>query len=109
MADNDLQNELTALKEDISRLRADVADLGSAIQDIASEKVSRAKSRLAEGAEEVSANVKERLEQARLKGREVLDGLEDQFTGHPMGSLITAFGAGFIIASLMNNHGGSKH
>lgn len=109
MADNDLQAELNALKEDISRLRADMADLGSALHDITAEKMNRAKGRLAEGAEEISANVKERLDQARQKGREVLDGLEDQVTGHPMGSLITAFGAGFIIASLMNNSGGSKH
>jgi len=107
MADSNLQNELNTLKEDIAKLRVDVADLGTALKDVAADKARNAKSRLAEGAEELSANMRERLDEARQKGREVMDGLEEQISGHPMGSIITAFGVGFIIASLMNT-GGSK-
>lgn len=107
MADTNLQNELNTLKEDIAKLRLDMADLGTALKDVAAERARNAKSRLAEGAEELSAGVRERLDEARQKGREVVDGLEEQIAGHPMGSIITAFGVGFIIASMMNS-GGSK-
>jgi len=107
MADSNLQNELNTLKEDIAKLRVDVADLGTALKDVAADKARNAKSRLAEGADELSASMRERLDEARQKGREVMDGLEEQISGHPMGSIITAFGVGFIIASLMNT-GGSK-
>lgn len=107
MADMNLQNELNTLKDDITKLRADMADLGTALKDVAADKARSTKSRLAEGAEEFSANVRERLEEARQKGHEAMDNLEEQIAGHPMGSIITAFGVGFIIASMMNM-GGSK-
>ena len=104
---NDLQNELNVLKEDIAKLRADVADLGITLKDVAAEKVRNAKGRLEEGAEDATAALRDRLDEARRKGREVLDGLEEHVSGHPVGSMATAFGAGFVIASLF--HWGSRN
>src|SRR3569832_2787068 len=99
MADSNLQNELNTLKEDIAKLRVDVADLGPALKAVAADKARNAKSRLAAGADALSASMRERLDEARQKGREVMDGLEEQISGHPKGSIITALGVGYIIAS----------
>jgi ElaB/YqjD/DUF883 family membrane-anchored ribosome-binding protein len=105
MAEDPIRKELDALKADIAQLRTDIVDLTTVIKDVASEKVSSTKAdaqKRAQGAwEEIERKLNETLDQ----GRSTVGDIEDKITSHPGGSMLTAFGLGFIIAKLMDMGG----
>ena len=100
MAD-DIQKELHDLKSDVSRLASDVAGFGGAVKDSAAESMHRAARRIRDDVDNAQDVLKERVDLVREKGRQVLSDLEGQIAEHPLASVLTAFGVGFILAKLM--------
>jgi ElaB/YqjD/DUF883 family membrane-anchored ribosome-binding protein len=96
MAESELEKELEKLRTDLTQLRADVAELTKVVKDIGVGK-----------AESAKAALRERLDEARSRGKTAVEDLEEEVQQHPYGSLLTAFGAGFIIAKLMQH--GDRH
>jgi ElaB/YqjD/DUF883 family membrane-anchored ribosome-binding protein len=87
---------------DIASLRTDVADLATAIRGASSEKSEDLKSTVQENIRVTRERVRARMEEARAKSKEAMSGMEDTIGDHPIGSIATAVGVGFLIAKLMD-------
>lgn len=102
MAEEPIRKELDAIKDDISRLREDIAALTDAVKDVAAERINDTKSRTQQTAQGTWEELEDKLEEVLQQGREGVDSVEQEIHQHPGGSLLTAFGLGFIIAKLLD-------
>jgi ElaB/YqjD/DUF883 family membrane-anchored ribosome-binding protein len=105
MVEDPIRKELDALKADIAQLRSDIVDLTTVIKDVASEKVSSTKADAQKRAQGAWEDIERKLNEALDQGRSTVGDIEDKITSHPGGSMLTAFGLGFIIAKLMDMGG----
>jgi ElaB/YqjD/DUF883 family membrane-anchored ribosome-binding protein len=102
MADDALAKELETLKADIAKLRADVSDLTKVIKNVAADKTDDAKSNVYDEIQEAREELRRKINEARDYGKQRVDELEGQVGEHPLGSVLAAFGVGFVIAKLMD-------
>jgi ElaB/YqjD/DUF883 family membrane-anchored ribosome-binding protein len=102
MTDSTLQQELDMLKEDVAKLRTDVQDLTNALKELGVERVDTLRSTLAEEIRGARGELQRRAGQARDYGRRAVDSLEEEIGEHPLPSILSAFGIGFVLARLLD-------
>ena len=102
MADDSIRKEMDALKADIAKLREDIVGLSGAVKDAAGENVAGAKARAEESVHKAWVDIEKRLESILNEGKATFNKAEQKVEEHPMGSVLTAFGIGFIIAKLLD-------
>ncbi|MEJ2360677.1 MAG: hypothetical protein P8Z75_04505 [Gammaproteobacteria bacterium] len=107
MAETDLKKEMEQLRADLSSLRSDVADLTKALKSAGTHKAEDMKDSVEEELNKYREVFRAKLDEARAKGYEARDKMDEQIVTHPYASLLTAFGVGFIFAKLM--HLGERH
>ena len=107
MAENDLKKEMEQLRADLSSLRSDVSELAKAMKSAGSRKADDVRDSVDEELNKYREALRAKLDEARARGYEAKDKMDEQIVSHPYGSLLTAFGVGFIIAKLM--HLGERH
>ena len=100
MAASNVQEEMQILKDDVAKLRADITDLVGLLKDLGLQKVDETRGNVEEELKEQRAKFQEALNRARERGMGSVEDLEQQMAEHPVGSLLTAFGIGYIIAKL---------
>jgi ElaB/YqjD/DUF883 family membrane-anchored ribosome-binding protein len=105
MADDSIRKELDALKADITQLREDIAGLTGAVRDAASDKAQKTRADTQERLRGVWEDLERKLDETLQQGKATLGNVESQVGQHPAGSLLTAFGVGFIIARLLDMGG----
>jgi len=101
----EITKELDSLKRDIAQLRKDISGLASAVKDVASEKVESARSGARGRLSETWEDVERRFTDAMGTGKEAFHTAEQKIGQHPTASVLTAFGAGFLIAKLLSMGG----
>ena len=92
---NDVDNQLTTVKDDLSKLRSDISSLKDAFQTLASDKV---RTKL-NGAQE---KLDKWTETARYRGRESLEDLAEEIEDRPLTSIFMAFGVGVLLGRLFD-------
>ncbi len=102
MTDEALQQELEKLKADIAQLRSDLGSLNETVREAGRERLAEARARAREKAEDTREALKTKVDEALATGQKVVEDLDARVTQNPMGSLLAAFGVGFVIAQLMN-------
>lgn len=102
MVEDPIKKELDALKADIAQLRKDITGLTAAVKEVASEKVANTKADAQERVQGAWDDIERKLDDVLNQGRAAVGDIEDRITKHPAGSMLTAFGLGFIIAKLMD-------
>ena len=102
MAEDSIRKEMDALKADIARLREDIVGLTDAVKGAASENIADAKTRAEERVHKAWTDIEQRLEDLLSEGKATFNKAEQQVGEHPVGSVLTAFGIGFIIAKLLD-------
>lgn len=102
MSDDPIRKELDALKADIAQLRTDIGGLTSALKGAATDKVSSTKADAQQRVQGAWEDIERKLNDVLDQGRASVGAVEDKITEHPAGSMMTAFGLGFIIAKLMD-------
>ncbi len=107
MTDDPIRKEVEALKADIAQLRDDIAALSDAVKGVAAEGVADARSRAEEQARETWQDIEQRCEDLLEEGKATFDRAGEKVGEHPAGSILTAFGLGFIIARLFE--AGRRH
>jgi len=100
MASPNVQEELQVLKGDVEKLRTDISDLVGLLKDLGLKKVDETRGSVEEELKEQREKLRVAMNQARDRGMGAFDDVETQVTEHPVGSLLTAFGIGYIIAKL---------
>jgi ElaB/YqjD/DUF883 family membrane-anchored ribosome-binding protein len=100
MASNNVQEELQILKDDVAKLRSDISDLVGVLKQLGVTKINEARGSLEEEIEEQREKLRAGLNRARERGKGAADEFEQHVTEHPVGSLLTAFGVGYILAKL---------
>jgi len=105
MADDPIRKELDALKSDISQLRQDIAGLTGAVRDVASDKAHKTRDETKEGLRNAWEDLERKFDEVVGQGKATMGDVQTQIGQHPTGSLLTAFGAGFIIAKLLDMGG----
>ena len=107
MAENDLKKEMEQLRTDLAALRSDVAELAKVMKDIGVDKAESVKDSVEDDLRKYRDALYDKLNGAKARGYEAKDKVDEQIASHPYGSLLTAFGVGFIFAKLM--HLGERH
>ena len=102
MTDDPIRKEIDELKADLARLREDIAGLTDAVKGVASERVNDARDKATDSAREAWEDVARRLDALASQGREAVDQVGQKVGEHPAGSLMAAFGMGFVIAKLLD-------
>ena len=100
MASNNVQEELQVLKDDVTKLRSDIAGLVDLFKELGLQKVNEARGTIEDELDEQREKLKARFNSARERGKGTVEDLEQHVTEHPLGSLLTAFGIGYILAKL---------
>jgi ElaB/YqjD/DUF883 family membrane-anchored ribosome-binding protein len=102
MADDSIRKEMDALKADIAQLREDIVGLSSAVKGAASENVAGAKAQAEERMHQAWEDIERRLQDLLSEGKATFNTAEQKVGEHPVGSVLTAFGIGFVIAKLLD-------
>ena len=102
MTNDPIRKELDELKADLARLREDISGLTDAVKGVAAERVNEAKGKATDTAKDAWEEVARRLDALAGQGREAVDQVGQQVGQHPAGSLMAAFGMGFVIAKLLD-------
>jgi len=102
MADDSIRKEMDALKADIAKLREDIVGLSSAVKGAASENVAGAKAQAEERMNKAWEDIERRLQDLLDEGKATFNVAEQKVGEHPVGSVLTAFGVGFVIAKLLD-------
>jgi ElaB/YqjD/DUF883 family membrane-anchored ribosome-binding protein len=102
MADDSIRKEMDALKADIAKLREDIVGLSGAVRGAASENVAGAKAQAEERMHQAWEDIERRLQDLLSEGKSTFNTAEQKVGEHPVGSVLTAFGIGFVIAKLLD-------
>ncbi len=102
-ADNELRKEFDTLKADFSKLQADTSDLLDELREVAAKKAKSARVKIKGHIDDGEDEVKNRLHDARIKGRELMGNMEGHIADYPVTSLVAAFGVGFAVAKLLGS------
>ncbi len=102
MADDAMRDEMDALKADLAQLREDILDLTEAVKDTASNNAQATKARAKERLQTIWDDFEKRFEDLLDEGKATFDRAEQKVGEHPTGSILTAFGLGYIIAKVMD-------
>ena len=100
MVAHTVQDEMQVLKDDVAKLRSDVADLVGMLKDLGLSKVNETRENLGEELREQREKLRAEFNRAKERGKSAVDEVGQQVGMHPLGSLLTAFGIGYIIARL---------
>ena len=100
MTEDPIGKELDAIKADIAQLRQDIAGLTAAVRNVASDKVHERRDDTQEKLRRAWEDLEHKLNDVLEQGRSTMGGVQEQIGQHPAGSLLTAFGVGFIVAKL---------
>jgi ElaB/YqjD/DUF883 family membrane-anchored ribosome-binding protein len=100
MASPNIQEEMQVLKDDVEKLRSDISDLVGLLKDLGLQKIDETRGTVEEELQEQREKLRVVLGRARERGKSAVDDVEQQMTEHPLGTLLTAFGIGYIIAKL---------
>ena len=100
MVSNNVQDEMKVLKDDVAKLRADITDLVGLLKDLGLQKVDETRDSIEDEIREQREKLRVTMNRARERGRGAASDFEQQINEHPVGSLLTAFSIGFILAKL---------
>lgn len=93
--------ELDAVKAHIEALRAELASLTTHIRGLSSAKLEQAQSVGSLKLDELTADLQRAADTLRQRGQASVAQLEDTIREKPLISLLAAFGAGVLIARLL--------
>lgn len=100
MANNNVQEELQVLRDDVTKLRSDIASLVDVLKELGLQKAHEARDTLEDEFDVQKEKLRARFNSAREHGKGTVEDLEQHVTEHPLSSVLTAFGIGFILAKL---------
>jgi len=107
MAEADLKKEMDQLRADLAALRGDVGDLAKALKSAGTHKAESVRDSVEEELHKYREILREKMDEAKSKGYEAKDKMDEQIASHPYTSLVTAFGIGYLLAKLI--HLGERH
>ncbi len=105
MADDPVRKELDALKADIAQLRGDIVGLTHAVKGAATEKMAESRTHAEDRFRGAWQDIEHRLADLLDQSKATFNKAEQKVGEHPVGSVLTAFGLGFIIAKLIDMRG----
>lgn len=98
---SETDRELEAIKQHIDGLRTELSMLTKHIKGLSSATLERAQSAGALKIEELGADLERAAEALRKQGQQSLTQIEQTIREKPLLSLLAAFGAGMLIARLL--------
>ncbi len=105
MTDERLQQELNAIRADVTKLGEDMTELTRVIRALGEERVRDARDSVEEGIDIADEELRRRVEAARKQSRKASEEIEKAIVQHPLGSLLGAFSIGVVVAQLLNPGG----
>lgn len=94
---DEIHAEMAELKSDLQKLRSDLGDVLRTIVDATRSEAGEARERMETKAREQVDRFAATIDGMRDQGRVMADRVFDQIETHPMASILSALGAGFLI------------
>lgn len=92
--------EFQALREDFDQLRKDVGDLADSLKQAGREQAAAARQHTRDSYNAARDRLRESAQNATDLGRDYRERMERSVGDYPLSSLLTAFGVGFVLATL---------
>lgn len=102
MAERDLNNEMEALRADVTKLRTDLGNIAQALKEVGKGKAEDARSSVSELASTLREELLRALEGAKDRGKRSVATVEETIEDRPFLTLLTAFGAGILLGKLLD-------
>lgn len=102
MVQRSVDDEIQALREDLALLRSDVSDLSGTLRDLAGSRASGVSESVQQEIRETRDRLRQKIAQARHQGVRAVEEVEESIGSHPLASVATAVGVGFVLAKLMD-------
>lgn len=96
------KDDIKTLREDFNKLREDMAKLTDTLKQIGGDRAHAAQEHLNDRLDDARERLRARVDSTGQRGREYYDQLEGRVGEHPLTSLLTAFGVGFVLAKLFD-------
>lgn len=96
------KKDVNALKSEVSKLFDDLGSVMQTLSDIGRQQSGEVKKKLENEVNSKIEELRERVDKARDKGKNVVSTVEEQMQENPWMALMAAFGIGFILSRLID-------
>lgn len=97
------ENTIDVLKDDLQALQKQVGELAKSLKDTGVEKTSELTAKLEKELEKYQKLASEKVQKVYEAGNAGLDDVSERIRQNPLGSLLVAFGAGYILSRIFRN------
>lgn len=101
MEEKDTGNDVQALRDDMAALREDFAKITEDIKTMGSEKAGSAREDLGETVQNFREELRKIIDETGTRGRKSLETMEGEIGDRPLTSVLISFGAGLLLAKLL--------
>ncbi len=101
MAEKSSENDLQTLRDDMATLRADFKKFSDDLKVLGRGQADAARDELGETAERMREEFRRILDETGTRGRQSLETVESEIGARPLTSVLISFGAGLLLAKLL--------
>lgn len=95
-------DEFQVLREDFDRLRKDVSELADSLRQAGREQATAARQKTRDSLNDARERLRGSAQAASECGRDYYEQIGHRVGNHPLGSLLTAVGVGFVLAKMLD-------
>lgn len=97
------ENTVDTMKEELQQLQKQVGELAKSLKDTGVEKTSELTAKLEKELEKYQKLAMEKAQKVYDAGNAGLDDVSERIRQNPLGSLLIAFGAGYVLSRIFRN------
>lgn len=101
-ARNDVHDGLKQVRDDVSALREDLGDVTQALLQLGRNKMNSARETIADKGEAGRDALKDLVRRLDERREALGEKIEDGVRTHPMVTILSAFGAGFLVSKILD-------
>ncbi len=102
MAERELSQDISALKDDLNQLRQDVASLSDSLKKVVGSGAEAGRAKAVDELDRLYDQFKEGYESVRREGRHAKTGIEREIEDRPLTTLLGAFVVGVVLGKFVS-------
>jgi ElaB/YqjD/DUF883 family membrane-anchored ribosome-binding protein len=101
MVEKTIENDMQSIRDDIAALRADLSAITQDLKSMGKSRAEATKENLSATAQSLKEEITRLFDETRERGKKSVEAVETEIGERPFTSLLISFGAGLILAKLL--------